>query len=381
MRIGILTYHFSENFGALMQAYGLRQWLVEQGHDADFINYHPRYVEEGGSFVNIYSPKQFKANLKIAFLIYSRIRKSLVGNKKQLKLFAEFHRDVLGVTGSRLETLKELENYLLNPIHKFDAIICGSDQIWNPSDQRGLDPAYFAAISDSDIGKRIMYAPSFGRASLDPIYNETVATYVNSIDGLSVREESGVKILKDITGRDADCVPDPAILLGDFSSLIKVAEPVRSDHVFCYALRSGGGITQAANIVANELKTEVVSPYNVHRRWKEIGSTVYPSPAGWVSLINSSSFVVTNSFHGTVLSILLQKPFIVVGLPGAKGKLNERARDLLEKLGLADRLIAAEDYDQAKVLVKKQINWESVSVKLADMQKVGRNYLKNQLDF
>ncbi|PRX09051.1 UNVERIFIED_ORG: polysaccharide pyruvyl transferase [Martelella mediterranea] len=379
-RIGIFTYHFSENFGALMQAYGTRQWLIEQGHQAEFVNYHPRYVEEGGDFSGIFKPAHFRSNLKILYLKLSRLKRKFLGNRQQAELFAAFHRDVLGVTGTRLETKEDVETFLSSREGRFDMLITGSDQIWNPSDQKGLDPVYFLAFGPTVKARRVTYAPSFGRATLDTAYNDDVRAYIGTVDGLSVREQSGVDILRSVTRREAACVPDPAILLGDFSTLVDRAEPVRTGHVFCYALRSGDGIREVTEEVSRTIGAPIVSPYNVHRRWREIGETVYPSPAGWVSLINSSEFSVTNSFHGTVLSILLQKPFLVVGLPGVKGGLNERAKDLLQKLELTDRFVEAGDVATARRRIGEPIDWAKTSENLQKMQKTGRDFLNAQLE-
>ena len=378
-RIGIFTYHFSENFGALMQAYGLRQWLIEQGHDAEFVNYHPRYVEEGGDFSGIFNPARFKVNLKIAYLRAATLQRRLVGNKRQSALFADFHRDVLGVTGPRLEKFENVEHFLQSPEGQFDLLICGSDQIWNPSPQFGLDPVYFLAFSEAVKSKRVAYAPSFGKGSLDPAFDGEIGRYLAHIDGLSVREQSGVDIVERITERKAVRVPDPTILLGDFSALLAKAEPVREGHVFCYALRTGEVIRDVAERISAEIRAPVISPYNVHRRWREIGETVYPSPAGWVAMIKSAAFVVTNSFHGTVLSVLLQKPFVVVGLPGAKGGLNERARNLLDQLGLLDRFLGSGAEGDVKRVMQQPIDWESVRARLVGIQSEGRQYLLENL--
>lgn len=379
-RIGILTYHFSENFGALMQAYGLRQWLINQGHDAEFVNYHPRYVEEGGDFEQIFNPAQFRRNVKIAYLRLSTLQRRLFGSRLQTEQFETFRREVLGVKGPRLERQAEVEAFFASAGGRFDVLVCGSDQIWNPSAQKGLDAVYFLAMNDAAGARHVAYAPSFGKGSLDPSFDTEVRNYLSGMHGLSVREQSGVDIVRRITGREAVCVPDPTILLGDFSGLLKTAEAVPAGQVFCYALRTGDGIREVAELVSRATGAPIASPYNVHRRWREIGQTVYPSPAGWVAMIGKSSFVVTNSFHGTVLSILLKKPFLTVGLPGAKGGLNERVRNLLQQLDLMDRFVEAGDRDAVSQRIGQPIDWEGVQVRLGDIQSAGRKYLSSQIE-
>ncbi|MCK0195604.1 polysaccharide pyruvyl transferase family protein [Ancylobacter sp. 6x-1] len=383
LRVGILTYHFSDNFGALMQAYGLRQWLLNQGVDAEFINYHPSYVEEGGAFRSLFDPAQAKANLKILYLRLSALQRRLFGSKLQAEQFAAFRSEMLGVSGPSLETAEAVDSYLASPAGRFDMLVCGSDQIWNPSPQYGLDKVYFLSFpGGASDARRVAYAPSFGRGHIDAAYADEARRLLGNVDGLSVREASGVGIVESLTGRPAVCVPDPTILLGDFSSLIERArsEDLPEGHVFCYALRTGEGIRQIANLVAERTQTRILSPYNVHRRWKEIGETVYPSPAGWVAMIEKAGFVVTNSFHGTALSILLRKPFLVVGLPGARSGLNERAANLLGSVGLSHRHVAAGDLARAAERLAEPIDWDAVQERLDGLKETGRAYLTSEIE-
>lgn len=379
LRIGVLTYHFSDNFGALMQAYGLKSWLSNLGHQVEFINYHPSHVEDGGDFHQILNPQQAKANAKIAYLKLSALQRRLFGNKAQAEAFEKFRREELHVAGPRLETREQVEAYIaqLSPI--YDLIIVGSDQVWAASTQRGLDPVYYADFAVPPKTRKISYAPSFGRATVDDVHHDSMRQLLSGLDGISVRERSGANIVKSLIHRDVACVPDPTLLLGDFSPAIQTAEATPSGHVFCYALRSGTGIRDVAQMAASALKTEVLSPYNVHRRWPEIGRTVYPSPKGWIAMVNSAACVVTNSFHGTVFSILQQRPFLVVGLPGTRTSLNERSLNLLEEVGLRHRFVENGDIVKAKNILAEPIDWPGVARRLAKLQQSGRDYLGTEL--
>jgi hypothetical protein len=363
-----------------MQAYALRQWLMEKGADVEFINYHPHYVEDGGKFHRPFDPALWRVNFTILYLRLSTMKRRYFGSRSQAHQLDVFRQEELGISGPRFETEAQLESYLNSPQGKFDILICGSDQIWNPSPQRGLDPAYFLAFR-SDIGgaRRISYAPSFGRDSLDSRYDAEVGELIKHLEGISVREASGVAIVKRLTGRSACCVPDPTILHGDLSKLLENAEEVPTGHVFCYALRTGEGIRQVAELVSSRLHQEILSPYNVHRRWREIGRTVHPSPMGWVSLINKAGFVVTNSFHGAACSILLRKPFLVVGLPGSKAALDARVKHLLGELNLSHRFVAAGDTGATSVRFVESIDWEAVEPLLQRVKDIGRSYLETEL--
>jgi hypothetical protein len=381
LKIGLLTYHFSDNFGAGLQAYGLREWLRRQGAEANFINYHPSHVEAGGTFQSPFKAGGLKANLKIVYLWLSRVRHEMFGNAKQKDLFVRFQRDTLGVTGPRLPTAQAVDAFLTSPEGRFDLLICGSDQIWAPSQQFGIDPVYYLDFPSGAQGaRRASYAPSFGRASLDPAFEEAATGYLAVFEGLSAREKSGVETVKKLSGRDVAWVPDPTILLGDFTPFVDShGDDIGEDHVFCYALRTGSGIRDVAEAASATSGVPVISPFNPHRRWREIGTTIYPSPEQWVAHLAKSKFVVTNSFHGTVFSILFRKPFLTVELPGARAGLNERSRSLLTALGLEDRMVDGSNAAQVQDMLSRPIDWNSVEPRLSALQNAGRAYLTDQL--
>lgn len=375
MKIGILTYHFSDNYGALFQAYALRQWFLDQGHHAEFINYHPDYVESGGriNISNLFS----KQNLKVVYLKLSKLQRQWLGNKQLNKEFDYFRNHYLGITDPEFKTIYELEKFN----HNYDLLVCGSDQIWNPSEQFGLDPVYFLNFKTkkTDV-RRISYAPSFGRGEVDVRFHAELKSMLKLIDAISIREQSGVPIIENLIGTKPACVPDPTILLEDYSNIMKPYELTSKKHVFCYGLRSRDVIGDVAENISEKLGCALYSPYNAHRRWKEIGKTVYPCPRQWLYLLNSSEFVVTNSFHGTALSILLNKPFVFVGLLGVREKFNSRALNLLGSVGLQARFINNFDSNTIKELCDNPINWDDVNNKLAYMRNVGSSYLIKQID-
>jgi hypothetical protein len=373
-RIGILTYHFSDNFGAVLQAYALRQWLLQNGHEAEIINYHPRYVEEGGNFRSLLNRRNWKPNLKILYLKLSHLRKQILRDTRQIEGFLSFRTDVLQVRGPRIERESGLKD-----IGKYDMLVCGSDQIWNPSLQKGLDPAYFLDFSTDPDCRRISYAASFGKSELDPAFWDEARQLLSRLHGISVREKSGAEIVKAVSKREAACVPDPTILLGDFGPLTAANPAQQQGHIFCYALRTDAGVRPAAMIAAARNRAEILSPFNPHRRWREIGKTMFISPGGWLSLLDRASFVVTNSFHGLALSALRNRPFVVTGLPGAKRGLNERASNLLTELGLTDRFLPADQADRVPALMERPIDWAGVNARLAQLRADGEKFLRAQL--
>jgi hypothetical protein len=373
LKVGILTYHFSDNYGALFQAYALRQWFIQNGHDAVFVNYHPDYVEGGGEF-NWRKPIS-KTNLKILFLKVMGWKERTLGNRAQKHGFEYFRRVELGVQEERYNDAKDLNEAKLN----YDLLVCGSDQIWKPSDHYGVDPVYFLNFNTENKTKRISYAPSFGKDFLDEKYKEDVAKLIKKIDAVSVREESGRKVISDITGIEAACVPDPTFLIDDYTQIIK-PYPLKSDkHVFCYALRSRESIGEVAEEISARLGCELVSPHNPHRRWREIGNTVFPCPSQWLYLLKSAEFVVTNSFHGAALSIILNKPFVIVGLQGKKEEFNARVKNLLNLVELDCRFVQHVDEHTVDDVLNSSIDWHAVNQRIAHLRNAGQSYLLDNI--
>ncbi|GAB6069236.1 polysaccharide pyruvyl transferase family protein [Thiomicrorhabdus hydrogeniphila] len=374
MKIGILTFHFSKNYGALFQAYALRKWLQEQGHEAEFINYQPEHLESGGkiSFKTLFS----KSTLKVVFLKTIELREKLFGNKNVKQGFDKFHENVLSVKRTAFKSKEELEacNFEL------DLLICGSDQIWNPSDHFGVDPVYFLDFKTHSSPKKISYAASFGRSEIPKYFHDEISALINKLDAISVREKSGVELVEKLTGKTSSLVPDPTLLLSDYSQLFEPYKTKSEDFVFCYYLRSKKTVDKVAQHVSDFYQLPIYSPHNPHRRWTEIGETIYPSPKQWLYLLNKSKFVVTNSFHGTALSILLNKPFVVVGIGGGRAKYNERVLNLLTQLGLESRIITEYSTKSVAELIKIDIDWDLVNQKVQTLRSTGEAFLLFNLE-
>lgn len=243
MKVGILTYHFSENYGALFQAYALREWFIGRGLTAEFVNYHPSYVEQGGSLDQPWKLSLWRKNATILYMKQAYLRRKFFGDKAQRERFEGFRRNVLGATGPRLKRSQDLAPEMA----RYNMLFCGSDQIWNPSIQRGLDPVYFLDIPGADHARKVAYAPSFGRCAIEPEYNAELAVLVGKLDGVSVRETTGLDVL-DAAGIARECacvVPDPTVLLGSFDKLLG-DDVTPDDSVFCYALRTDEVIRNVA---------------------------------------------------------------------------------------------------------------------------------------
>ena len=376
MKVGLLTYHFSDNYGALMQAYGLRQWFLDRGISAEFVNYEPPYVEEGGPLDRPWKPALWRKNATILYMKLSHVQRQLFGNRAQRAAFADFRAEHLGIKGARLRDAASISP----GIGGFDMLVCGSDQIWNPSIQRGLDPVYFLDIPGAEKARKVAYAPSFGRSSIEAMHMPELARLVQGLDAVSVRETSGLSILQQagIEGGQAHVVPDPTVLLGAFPKLLN--QPlVPDDSIFCYALRSDAVIRDVATAAQTHLGGRIIGPRNTRQRWADIGEGVIPGPVEWLQMLARARRVVSNSFHGVALSLVLNRPFIAVALPGKRAGMNARVLNLLELTGLKERLVETADPATIRRLADTPVDWSMVNDRLAHLRADAEAYLEAEI--
>ncbi|MDO9439150.1 polysaccharide pyruvyl transferase family protein [Hydrogenophaga sp.] len=377
MNVGILTFHFSDNYGAALQAYALRRWMTEQGHAARFIDYRPAHIERGGKLSLPTSPARLKANLKVVYLAVSSFLNEHFGHRGQKDKFVRFRERFLGVQRGAAATDNRAS---LAAAQACDLIVAGSDQIWSPSQHHGFDANYFLAFAQPFKARKISYAASFGRDHVSPSQAAQLPDLLHHFDAISVREASGVALVEKAIGHKPANVPDPTLLLGDYAELTdRAPSDLREPYVFCYGLRSPDNIRQTADLVSQQLGCPILSPHNPHRRWLEIGRTVHPDPGEWVALVKDASFVVTNSFHGTVFALLFKKPFIVAGLTGDKATANARALNLLRAVGLEHRFAPSFSAEHTQALMVQPIDWDGVHQRLAEMRATGSAFLRAQL--
>lgn len=377
MKVGILTFHFSDNYGAALQAHALRRWLTEQGHHASFIDYRPAHIEHGGRLGMPTSRARLKANLKVVYLAVSSFVHEHFGNRSQKEKFARFRQRFLGLQSPAAPADNGAS---LAAAQTCDLIVAGSDQIWNPSQHFGFDPNYFLAFAQPFRARKIAYAASFGKDRVSSGEAAQLPRLLQHFDAISVREASGVALVEQATGQAPANVPDPTLLHSHYPELTGQEAPAGEDpYIFCYALRSPDNIRPTAEQVARQLGCPVLSPHNPHRRWAEIGTTVHPDPGEWVALVKHARFVVTNSFHGTVFALLFRKPFIVAGLTGDKAPANARALHLLRAVGLETRFAAAFSAPNVQALLDSDIDWDAVDTRLAELRQAGNVFLSAQL--
>ena len=356
MKIGILTFHWAYNYGAVLQAYALQTYLEKQGHCVEIIDYRPVWAKENKG-------RRFPLHIVEAIDTLDFYLKK--------RLFKKFCKKHLKLSKKKYKSGDIIDGY--------DAVITGSDQVFNPdiiAHEGRIDETYLLASVANGI-KRIAYAASFGNSTLHQKYTQKFKELLSKFDAISIREQSGVEIVKRLQLK-AVAVPDPTILLGDFSAMYQCARKRNLSYILSFAFQPTDEMNKAQTSLKNIFQLPLYHILSLYNFFCGQRGFLNPSPADWIKLISEAKYVVTDSFHSTVFSILCHTSFISFSLSAWGSDWSERIKFLLDKIDLRDRLIEG-NVSQDTLFKQSEINWEAVEICLADWRKDGIEFLNNTI--
>lgn len=365
MKIGIITL-VSDNYGNKFQNYAVEQLLSEYGEVQTF-KLAELYSDslQQANLINKLSPKHLY-NAIICRLMYcydlNHTDKGVVYNF----LYAKMHsKKLLKLQKKRSEHFDEFSNKNLHISKKvlnrdnttkewadqYDAFVCGSDQIWNPYYSTTSDLAFCSFAPE----KTICISPSFGVSQIPEHRVNEYKLWLKNINSLSVREEAGQSIIKELTDRDAELLLDPTMALSFEKWISLCKEPkyhLPDKYILCYFLgKFDKKYKKQVNNFAKKHNLPVVMLFDI------MSPEYYTyDPAEVLYSIKNAEYILTDSFHGTVFSILFHKNFYVFDRNEGGASMNSRLDTLLNKFNLSDRYISkkSNDIDASK--------WNSVSL-------------------
>ena len=355
MKIGVITLPLHNNFGGILQAYALQFVLNNLGHDAMLID-KSKYVSLGPWY------KKFPIYTKRALQKYL-MRKDIVvradvEHNWVPKIIAKHTDKFIDKYIKRIFT-KDFSNVKKED---FDALIVGSDQIWRPKYFfSAIENAYLVFAKEWNI-KRIAYAASFGTEEWEYTEEQTrnCSTLLKKFNAVSVRESSATKLCKEIFGVEALHVLDPTMLLekDEYINLFKETETAKSDsNLFCDILDSGTEKDDIINTIATEKR---VKPFYVNSKYEDLVAPleerIQQPVEKWLRAFYDAEFVITDSFHACVFSIIFNKPFIIYG---NKERGMARFESLLKIFELEERMVSTKK--EAIEAINRPIDWEKVN--------------------
>lgn len=356
MKIGIVTQPLANNYGGILQNYALQTALSKEGHTPITIDFQTKPIVWGSFMVAL-----IKAI--IAFFIPSK-RRPLPTRYVNRRLK---NNDIF--VNHYIYKTKAVEAYsdkLLDE-YEFDALIVGSDQVWRPMYNQCLEDMFLHFAASRSMLK-ISYAASFGvdEWEYSPEQTKVCSGLIKVFNAVSVREESGVRLCKDHLHVDAVEVLDPTLLLNktEYEELC-LEVPVQSrDVLAAYILDLSCEKLDYIRTLAMRLNLELA----IYRADSRCTLTIQE----WLAMFRDSKYIITDSFHGTVFSIIFNKPFISISNPG-RGQ--TRFGDFLKKLHLEEYLVVSPDsrYPLA------EINWNQVNRTIDLMREESYKYLSVNL--
>lgn len=347
MKVGILTFHRTTNYGATLQAYALYSFIKKYGHDVEIIDYYPKKLKES-YFRHLYNNKFFLFNAIKSW----KIRQFL---KSKIKISSFKYSDPL-----------KLNSLNLN----YDLILCGSDEIWNiNSTHTGFDSTYFLDFICKKNIRKVSYAPSFGITKELGSKKSHIKQLLNSFNALSVRDFNSQQIIQNQCNLSAEKVLDPTFLIDDYQKIIKYPKFKRK-YMLVY-----GGLSFSEQIyvkkVAEASKLHLIAigyPCKVADSNKlAIGIEE------WLGYFANASYVFTNFYHGVVFSIMFKKSFNVF----ERSSKSIKVRDLLIDYGLEDRILS-EDTLGSKATISEEFN-SFHNTDLKKMIEKSQNFIRKQL--
>lgn len=372
-KIGIITIWQIGNYGAELQAYALQRKLNDLGFDSENIDY-PFYKNRDFRITsNNRSPFPIglKNRLKEFILpITVRFQKSLLRSKYR-KREANFERFYQTTKHSSRRYLSMLELYNDKTL-KYDVYIAGSDQIWNPRAPISLAP-YFLTFAPETACK-ISYASSFGVKDIPESYFPQYQEWFSNLNHISVRETSGIKLVEDMTGRNATQVLDPTLLLeAEEWKSIAIPPACTQSYILLYDLLKSTEAIILAKHIAKEKGYRIlrICRSAVMEHIDGVENIADAGPFEFLGLFMNASFVVTNSFHGTAFSIIFQQPFYTV-IPCTMHN-SSRIHSLLNLLELSHRQISAENIGNIEDF--GQIDYSECQSRLKQAQMESLNFI------
>lgn len=370
-KIGIVTLDGYYNYGNRLQNYALQEVIKKLGFDVNTLvvprkSNHPEYKRES---VNNKLIRMFRQTPSITVERISH-RFNFYINKQEIKertgIFKRFSREYLA------ERFFDIRKETLESIGRdYDYLITGSDQVWNPYNITYAESAFFLGFVDPE--KRISYAASFGITKLPDYFREMIKPWLCEMKAISVRENSGAQIVKDLTGRNAVVSLDPTLLVSKqrWLSIAKESKKPKQRYILTYFL--GEKPKEAVLLIKNILRNnnfQIVELVNL--KYKE----AYKSgPLEFIDYINSAELVLTDSFHGTAFSILMETPFLV--FERTRGlTMYSRIDTLLQKLALKHREVSS----VKRVKNVFEMDFKHAKLILRDEQERAKDYLKVALN-
>ncbi len=383
-RIGIITIHNSPNYGACLQSFALYEYIRLQKYDVEIIDlhrpFHSDYIpsRKYKPFEHRFDPRIHKIKrltksiLKWVLSIFKQTNEVSASNTpphSELSLFDDFNKRI--TQSSPYLCIDEL---YANPPH-YDIYITGSDQVWNPTQAYCIEPYFLTFVKE---GKKISYGASIGIVKLTDNEKRKFKRWLSQYDSIAVREPSAQKLLEKITRREINRVADPTFLLGKEYWSNFTQKPVDYDYILVFTLAYEPLIIDYALNLAKESGKKLIVIGTNQPKSERYAVVNDATPEQWLGYIADATLVLTDSFHCTVFSIILQPNNFYTYIAPWNDR-GSRIVDLLSRFSLTEHLLPVDLKATYTILAGSPIDYDKVNEVIKSEQALSRAYLKDNI--
>lgn len=378
-RLGVCLELKNNNYGSMLQSFATQKMLKDYALSYDLLSYQKKYT-----------PVMVLKSLP-------RLLNQVVWQDKKNELvkkrFLQAHPQLQNSQKQRNDAFRKFrEDYFQAPVvvfrgydalqkgsRNYAAFLTGSDQLWSPS---GLPTNFFNLQFTHEDALRISFASSFGVKEIPWYQKRRTKNYLNRIPFISCREQSGAEIVKKLTGREVPVVADPTMLYTgeEWAQMLPSKRIQEGKYIFSYFLGTNPSHRDAVAELGRELGLPVVSIHQFVDADLGFGDVEIQNagPAEFVNLIQNAEYVCTDSFHGSVFSILFHKKFMVFNRysEGSSTSKNTRIENLCTRLGLSDRRYSGNLPEN----IRSEIDYCGADTQLAAIREASRRYLERAFD-
>lgn len=384
MKIGILTIHDSPSYGGSLQCFALWKYITEMGYDCEVIDLHRPYAHK--DYIPSKTYKRCRKENTSLGMKYKRLINSFITifkNKQTYNIYGSGAIEKFKSFNNQIQYSKcynNIDEFYKDPPY-YDIYIAGSDQLWNPTQPYCIEP-YFITFCNNKKSKKISYATSIGISTLTEREKILFRDWLKDFTAISVREQEAKELLESFTDYRIKRVIDPTFLIDSKDWKKEAIFPIKNNlkYILLFALNVRDDLLDFCIRVSKEAKLKLIV-LNQHQHKSETGDYISVCDAGpreFLGYIACADLVITDSFHGTVFSLIMQVNnfFTYISPDNLRGG---RIKDLLSLFNLKDHLLNPKFNDTFEDLSRKRINHEQIESTIHKEQTEGRQFLLHSI--
>lgn len=382
-KIGVCACYNTKNYGSMLQTLATGQTLTRLGYDYEFIHYTRKPTPE----------LVLKSLDRIPEILSAKLHNQIKKNKlkhypviiKGIRIRENCFDTFMNQNFTKMSPRYDTFAQLTEAAQQYSLVLVGSDQLWRPE---GYSTGFYNLMFVPDDIPKIAYAASFGVSQIPERKKKIAKKFLNRIDHISVRELRASEMIKELIGRDVPTVVDPTLLFTgeEWKDIVPVRRIIEDKYIFCYLLGNNPQHRKWTEYLKQQTGHKIVTiPHLDEFVESDVAFGDYQlydvGPSEFVNLIRNAEYVCTDSFHGTVFSILNHKQFVTFNrfADRSRNSRNSRIESLLSQVGLEKRWMTNEEHSIAD-LVFAETDYEYVDTKLYQMRHRSIEYLRSSLE-